>query len=162
MSRQVVTGLALVLLVGIACDEDSTGPAEPTSFAATLNGAAERPNAVTTTATGAATVTINEAASTMDFTVTVNGIVNVIAAHIHVGRTDAAGPIVVNLLPTAPAPGTITGSLSTGTITQTNITTGVPITFASLVSLMRKGDTYVNVHTQANGGGEIRGQLTPQ
>jgi hypothetical protein len=30
----------------------------------------------------------------------------------------------------------------------------------SLVTLMRTGNAYVNVHTSANKGGEIRGQLT--
>ena len=163
MSRQTVSLLAAVLVLAAgACNEDSTTPSEPTSFAATLTGAAERPNAVTTTATGSATVTIDEAASSMAFTVNVTGITNVIAAHIHVGRSDVAGPIVVNLLSAAPPAGVINGSLSTGTITQASIATGVPITFGSLVALMRKGDLYVNVHTQANAAGEIRGQLTPQ
>ncbi len=30
---------------------------------------------------------------------------------------------------------------------------------AELIELMRSGETYVNVHTQANLAGEIRGQI---
>jgi len=33
--------------------------------------------------------------------------------------------------------------------------------FDSLVSLMRSGNVYVNVHTRANTGGEVRGQIGP-
>ena len=33
--------------------------------------------------------------------------------------------------------------------------------FDSLISLMRTGDVYVNVHTRTNPGGEVRGQLGP-
>lgn len=34
--------------------------------------------------------------------------------------------------------------------------------FDSLISLMRTGDVYVNVHTRTNPGGEVRGQLAPR
>jgi CHRD domain-containing protein len=36
------------------------------------------------------------------------------------------------------------------------------ITFADAVTAILNGNTYINVHTQANLGGEIRGQLTLQ
>ena len=61
-----------------------------------------------------------------------------------------------------------TGTLVTGTNGTTE-----EITFDSLVSAIRAGNTYVNVHTSDGEppadtgpgdfpGGEIRGQLTPQ
>jgi hypothetical protein len=34
--------------------------------------------------------------------------------------------------------------------------------FDSLISLMRAGEAYVNVHTRTNPGGEVRGQLGPR
>ena len=148
-------------LAAVACSDDSTGPSQPTVFVATMTGANERPT-VTTSATGNATFTIDVAAGTIIYSVTVNNIVDVIASHIHAGRVDVSGPVVVNLLPATPAPGTINGSLVTGTLTASSIGTGVPISFASLVSLIRNGDAYINVHTQTNTGGEIRGQLVPQ
>ena len=164
MARTLVSRAlaAAMALAGLACSNDNTTPAAATQFSATLTSANERPPPNTSTATGTATVTIDETAGTITFNVTVAGITNVIASHIHVGRPDAAGPIVVNLLTTTPAPGTITGMLTSGSVTASAITTGVPITFTSLVALMRTGDTYINVHTQANPGGEIRGQLVAQ
>ena len=150
---------AALVLAGAACNDDTTAPALATQFTANLTGANEKPTAVTTTATGTATFTIDETAGTITYTVNVTNITNVIASHIHVGRSDAAGPVVVNLLATTPPAGTINGQLTAGTINAASIGTGVPITFASLVALMRSGDIYTNVHTQANPGGEIRGQL---
>jgi hypothetical protein len=149
-------------LAALACSNDSTAPALATMFAATMNGANERLNPVTTTATGSATFTIDESAGTIAYAVTVNNIVDVIACHIHAGRVDVAGPIVVNLCTTTPASGTINGTLVTGTITAASIGASVPISFASLVSLIRNGDAYINVHTQTNPGGEIRGQILAQ
>jgi hypothetical protein len=35
-------------------------------------------------------------------------------------------------------------------------------TFATLVAKIRSGNAYINVHTPANPGGEIRGQLVAQ
>jgi hypothetical protein len=153
---------AAAILAGAACGSDTTAPALPTVFTAALLGPNERPTPNTSTATGSATVTINESAQSITYTVTVNNLTTVVAAHIHTGRSDAAGPVVVNLLPTAPAAGPFSGTLTSGTATMTNIATGVPVTFNSLVSLIRNGDAYVNVHTSAFPGGEVRGQLIAQ
>jgi CHRD domain-containing protein len=159
VSRALAATLALAVP---ACSNDNTAPAAATRFAATMNSANERPTPNASTATGTATFTIDETAGTITYTVNVTNITNVTASHIHVGRADAAGPIVVNLLAATPPAGTINGQLTTGTITAASIGTGVPITFASLMALMRGGDIYINVHTQANPGGEIRGQLVAQ
>lgn len=149
----------LALLAGAACSDDNAGPSASVNFAATLTGAAEKPNAVTTTATGAATVVINDAAQTLTVTVNVTGVLDVTMAHIHIGDANTAGPIAVSLLPTPPAAGTFTGVLVTGTF-STVIAPGE--TFATLVAAMRAGNTYINVHNAVNTGGHIRGQLVAQ
>lgn len=152
--------VVLALLAGFACSDD-TGPAATVNFAATLTGAAEKPNPVTTTATGTSTVVINDAAQTFTVTVTIagTGIVDITMAHIHVGDANTAGAIAVNLLPTPPALGTFTGVLVTGTF-NTVIAPGE--TFATLAAKMRAGNTYINVHNAVNIDGHIRGQLVAQ
>ena len=124
-----------------------------------LNGAKERPAPVTTTATGAATFEVLSAGS-IRFTLTVAGITGATMAHIHTAVADSAGPIVVPLFNTTTPTGLLTGTLASGTITAANITmAGVSVD--SLLSLMRRGRTYVNVHTVTNPLGEIRAQVDP-
>lgn len=77
--------------------------------------------------------------------------------HIHVGAVDVAGGIALNLLPVPPAIGVFNGTLLSATFSGTGVVGGE--TFATLVAKIRAGTTYINVHTLANGGGEIRGQL---
>jgi hypothetical protein len=103
----------------------------------------------------------------MTYNLTVNGLVGpVTGAHIHaiprsgVAPADTTGGIVVNLNPTLPANGT--GVLATGTITQASILGlggAAAISMDSLRTLLNSGRTYVNVHTQANTAGHIRGTI---
>lgn len=150
----------LAVLAGAACSEDDTGPSAAVNFNATLTGAAERPNPVTTTSTGTGSVVINEAAQSFTVNVNVTGVLDVTNAHIHVGDANTAGPIAVGLLPTPPATGTFTGTLVTGTFSTIAAASGE--TFATLVAKMRAGNTYINVHNAVNTGGVIRGQLVAQ
>ena len=161
-------GLSTALLVfGAACDTtDSTDPTDQT-FTATLNGASERPNAVTTPATGSATFTLSADGNTLTWNATTTGLNNVVASHIHVGGAQVAGPIILGLFAgTAASNPPISGS-----VTRAAFASPLGITWDALISLMRSGDTYINVHTD-NGtapantgpgdfpGGEIRGQIT--
>jgi hypothetical protein len=155
--RILKIAVAAVFSMVSACGDD--GPASPaTSFTATLSGANEVPP-VTTTATGTATLSVSGAQIT--YTVNVTDLQNVLVAHIHVAPAGANGPIRLNLCGTgAPEPDCSTSP--TGVlVTGTNGTTfgDPPITFDSLLSAMRTGGAYVNVHTDANPGGEIRGQI---
>jgi hypothetical protein len=159
--------LAMVLACG---DDDGSGPATATSFTATLSGAEEVPP-VPTTATGTATLTVDGAAIT--YTVNVTDLQNPVVAHIHIAPTGQNGPVRLNLCGTgAPEPACTSGPGTVVLATGTNGTTvGSPaITFDSLLSAMRTGGAYVNVHTddgvgQPNTGpgdmasGEIRGQV---
>jgi hypothetical protein len=160
--------LALVAAVGIgACDEDDDDE-DSNTYVATLNGGAERP-VVNTQATGSFTLTDNGAQ--MSYILTVNNITGPITgAHIHaiprsgVAPADTTGGIVVDLAP--PNNAVTNGVLAQGTFTQANIRPlgqgATAMSMDSLRTLINAGRTYVNVHTQANPGGHIRGTIVRQ
>jgi hypothetical protein len=156
-----------VASIGIgACEDDDD---DQDTFSASLTGAAERPTAVSTTATGNFILNDN-GGPTLDFVLTVNNLTGpVTGAHIHaiprsgVAPADTTGGVAVNLNPIA---GITTGILAQGNITAASIQalpgSTTPITLDSLRTLMIAGRAYVNVHTQANPGGHIRGTLVRQ
>jgi hypothetical protein len=114
---------------------------------------------VTTTATGSATFKLLSSTS-MQYNVNVAGIVGATMAHIHIGVADSAGPIAVTLFTTPTPTGQLSGTLASGSFTASGIQ--IPgISFDSLLTLMRVGRTYTNVHTVLNPSGEIRAQITP-
>lgn len=171
-TRRLATAASLAALVGAAAlvslaacsDDDTVTPAgPPTTFGATLSGANERPNAVNTPGAGSASVSftpVSGPATSGTYTVTVTGLTGApTAAHIHApADVNTATGVLVNFNPasvTTPA-----GTFS-GTFTQADIRNPA-VSVDSVLKLVRAGLAYVNVHTAANGGGEVRGQLTPK
>jgi hypothetical protein len=85
-------------------------------------------------------------------------------AHIHFARPDVNGGVAVFLCgggnkPACPASGLVTGTLVAADVigpAAQGIEAGE---FAELVRAIRNGATYVNVHTPAFPGGEIRGNI---
>jgi hypothetical protein len=127
--------------------------------ARSLTGAKERPTPVVSSATGSATFELLSG-GTIRFNVTVAGLTGATMAHIHTGVADSAGPIAVTLFNSTTPTGPLTGALASGTFSSGNIV--LPgINLDSLLSLMRLGRTYVNVHTALNPAGEIRAQIEP-
>ena len=148
----------LGIVRGQLAKSGETAPGE--RFAAVgLSGANERPTPVTSTATGSATFERLSDGS-VRYTVTVAGLTGATMAHIHHAVTDSAGPIVVTLF-TSPTPtGLLTGTLASGSFAGANVQ--LPgVSLDSLLSLMRRGRTYVNVHTATRQAGEIRAQIQP-
>jgi hypothetical protein len=153
-TRAYPTGLIRGQLIRNGQDAPSDLFAAPS-----LTGAKERPTAVLSTATGKATFEVMSGGG-VKYTISVAGLTGAIMAHIHTGVADSAGPIVVPLFNATTPTGPLTGTLASGTFTASNIQ--IPgISLDSLLTLMRVGRTYVNVHTQANPGGEIRAQIEP-
>lgn len=156
---------SLVPVLACGDGDDTSSPA--TSFSATMSGAEEVP-AVSTTATGNATFTVNGAQ--LDYTVNVVGLSNAVVSHIHVAPAGANGPVRLNLCGTGdPLPPCTSG---TGVLVTGSNGTTLGITFDELLTAMRDGNAYVNVHTDdgvdpPNTGqgdmqsGEIRGQIEP-
>jgi CHRD domain len=95
------------------------------------------------------------------YTVNVTDIENVTAAHIHRGQVGENGPIVITLFKSeTPTTAMTTEVLSEGNITATNLEGPMAGQLLSnLTSAMQNEQTYVNVHTQQNPNGEIRGQI---
>lgn len=129
-------------------------------FAADLSGDAEVPP-VTTDATGSATVGIPDDESSIDFDVTWENLSGpATMAHIHYGAADEAGPVMIWLSEVGVSDGSyespISGSAGEAAFMPVE---GGPQSFAEALQAIRDGNTYVNVHTEANPGGEIRGQL---
>jgi hypothetical protein len=152
-ASRVLTVLAAIALLGVACKDDATGiPAGLEIFTATLNGANEAPTAITTTATGHATVTLL-GDSLVSWEVIIDSpIDSIIAGHIHRHAADSvAGNVQVNFAPPATGAG-FTGTATIGSATPAD----------SILEIIRAGRSYVNIHTKLNPGGEIRGTLVKQ
>ena len=85
---------------------------------------------------------------------------DVTQAHIHVGAEDGNGPVVAFLFGFVAEGVTTNGVLATGTITSDDLVGPLAgMSLADLVAALDSGGAYVNVHTLANPGGEIRGQI---
>ena len=145
MKTKFITLAVFFLLSGIiSCtNEDDVAPNPNVTFKASLNGASEStPNA--STATGSATLSFNT--TTKIFTITVT---HTIAAatngHIHKGTIGVSGSPVFPFV-----------SFSSP-ITYTSIALD-----ASQEADLNAGLYYVNIHSAAYPGGEIRGQLIKQ
>ena len=142
----------------VACNDSTTAPAS-TTFVATMTGANERPTPNTSTATGTATYVLT--GNLLSYVVTVNGLTAPASgAHIHVGASTVAGPVVVPYTVSA----TQSGVVSTGTIDLTFpiVSGNSSITGDSLKVLLNNGNAYTNVHNSSFPGGEIRGQIIKQ
>ena len=130
-------------------------------FRAVLTGDQEVPNPVVTTTTGRAFVLVNQAETAAEFHLHVSDGVGITQSHIHCAPAGVNGPVVVFLAGFHSAGLDIDGKwISNATFTQDSIVnTTCGSTIAELVQSMRDGNTYVNVHSVANRGGEVRGQL---
>ena len=144
----IATVLAVAATPAITLAADPPQPA----FGGPLTGAQEVPPVVTA-ATGEGTAVISPDGSTITYIVTYSGLSGAaVAAHIHTGAAGVAGGVILPL--------TVSASPMVGTLTAANFTaSGAITTFAQAVAALKAGNTYFNIHTAANGGGEIRGQI---
>jgi hypothetical protein len=120
------------------------------TFTAKLSGNDEVPP-VSTTATGMAQFKVSADANKISYILNATNINNFMMAHIHQGKAGENGEPVAAL------------SMGNGTITSSDLQQG-PLAgkqISDLVNLMNNGQAYVNIHTQQNMNGEIRGQVMP-
>jgi len=139
--------LAAVSVVAAQGAPSADGSNPVTAYAASLGGSGERPAAKGVKAGAGGLfrgiVTRTGGKSTISWSLTftkLNGAA--LAAHIHIGKPGRAGPVVVPLCGPCRSGQNGTAPLS-----------------AKALSALASGNTYVNVHTKRNPGGEIRGQV---
>lgn len=155
--------LVSVLAIGAAgCGSKSSTPTTPsntTIFTVSLLPSNEVPPVTNaeSSARGTAVVTVNSATNTIDFNVSLNSFPTtstLTAAHIHPGAAGVAGGVLVGTgLTSGNAP-----SLASGSATFSF--TGVSATADQVSQILAAPQNfYFNVHTSANGGGVMRGQL---
>jgi CHRD domain len=132
-----LVSISFVLLAGCASNsyQQSSG--------LSLTGAQEVPP-VTTSASGSGTITVG-ADKSVSGSVTTSGIAAT-AAHIHEAAMGVNGPVIVPLTKTSD--------------NVWSVAPGAKLTDAQYDSY-KAGKLYVNVHSAANKGGEIRAQLKP-
>ncbi|MEO8676674.1 MAG: CHRD domain-containing protein [Casimicrobiaceae bacterium] len=108
-----------------------------------LGGDQEVP-AVTTAAKGSGTIMVGDDMSVKG-TVTTTGI-TATAAHIHMAAAGKNGPVIVPMVKSGDNGWTFAPDAKMN---------------ADQMKAFKAGETYVNVHSAGNPGGEIRGQLKP-
>jgi len=155
IASAVLMAAIVVSATALACGSDNTTSLATTvTFATTMNGAGENP---VKNVPGAGTATIVKNGGVYTYTINFSGMSGPLTgAHIH--GPAAAGTNASVIVPFNTAGAGTSGTL-TGTFTSTNT---AAISNDSLDVLMRTGNAYVNLHTAANPGGEIRGQLLRQ
>lgn len=137
----------------------SQAQAQTVNFTAALHGGNEVPG-VSTGSVGTGTVSVNLATQVVTFRIDVyNMPVGTTQAHFHAGAAGVNGPVVVNF--TVPA-GISNDFAITGTASATDLTVRAPQginSWEDFIQALLLGNVYMNVHSTANPGGEIRGQV---
>ena len=161
---------ALLALGGLLA---TASVAKAEQIGALLTGYEETPAAVSTTASGEFTATIDPNGS-IEYSETYSGLqAPVTQSHIHVGQLGVNGSIVIFLCqtatnpdPTGLAPQCPQAGTVSGTITSANVIAGSTATqqlaakdLSAVITAIQAGAAYANVHTVVSPGGEIRGQI---
>ena len=148
---------AAALLLGVSAQAQ----AQTVRLTAILSGGNEAPNLILTGATGTGEVFVNLATKEVTYNIQIFNIPSgTTAGHFHVGPPGLAGPIVVDLAP----PRDISNDyVLSGTATAASLRPqaerGIR-DWDDFIQSLVGGQTYLNIHTAVNPGGEIRGQLT--
>jgi hypothetical protein len=129
--------------VGMLAALALAGTAVAADVKVTLSGGEEVP-AVTTSASGTGTITIKDD-KTVTGSVTTKGVMGT-AAHIHLAPAGKNGPPIITLTKKSES--------------EWTVPEGSKLTDEQYAAY-KAGSLYVNVHSAANKGGEIRGQLKP-
>lgn len=165
VSNNPLYWLGLLLLSAIlglslsACGNGTNSAVTPQVYAQ-LRGTQERPTQVATAATGAVTVTVTNS-TTLHLDINTQNLVGVTSATLNVGKPGSNGPAIFTLY-TATGNSAFPSSFHQDLTAATLIpqpTAGINSFSNAVNAVTVTGNTYVNISTQANPGGELRGQI---
>jgi hypothetical protein len=154
-------------LLALGAGQGAASDGQGRRFAAKLRGSEVVAAPVASTARGRADFRFGPDFRSLAFTLKILGGQQMTSAHLHCAPRGQTGPVIADLL------GTMADGVS-GTIkvkaglTDANIVPGVDCgssigrnigNLADLAAAFASGDVYVEVYSQANPGGDIRGQL---
>jgi CHRD domain len=154
--KRLTTWLIVGMLVTAGA---TTAVAASGHFGTHLTGDEEVP-AVVTGAQGQATFKLSDDSQSVSYKLNVSNMDDVTQAHIHIGPAGENGPVVVFLFGFVEAGVDVNGRLASGSFDAGDLVgplAGFPL--QELITAIEAGNAYVNVHTVAHPGGEIRGQL---
>ena len=159
--RKTVVLLAAIPLVAMPLLAQHS---EAREFRADLRGRNEVPLTLSA-ARGTLALTVNDADTSVHFVLEYEGLqTTVAAAHIHVGQPNVNGGVTVFLCggggrPACPQEGTVEGDFNASNVLGLTSQQLELNNLAKLLSAIRAGKTYANLHTTTSPGGEIRGQI---
>lgn len=171
MVRSVGLMVGIVLGYAAAAPELAVGQFAQ-SFRADLRGFNEVPS-ISTSGTGRFDAVLIPETGSIEYTLRYSGLESAVTqAHIHFSQAATNGGIVVFLctnLGDGPAgtqacpagDGEISGVITAAEVLGSADQGFDPGVFDQLLQAMLDRATYVNVHTEVHGAGEIRGQITP-
>jgi hypothetical protein len=178
--RAITLAIAAAVTIAVGCKKDSTTapvaavapvtPAAPVNtsvtFKATMNGANEVP-ANSSTGSGTFTATLDTVTNIFTYDITFSGLTsNVSNGHIHGPATaTAAVGTTINFNTLAGASfsfGQTSGTAHGISVLNASNQITAAMNGDSLRKILFAGLTYANIHTTANPGGEIRGQIIRQ
>ena len=151
--------LTLTMAGVLALLVSTQAQAQTLNFTAALSGGNEVPGVVTGAA-GTATVSLNQATGVVAYRVEVfNMPVGTTAGHFHVGAPGVAGPVVVNFtVPTGISNDYAITGMASATDLVPRAAQGIN-SWEDFLQALMLGNIYANVHSTANPGGELRGQV---
>ncbi|MGM0427769.1 MAG: CHRD domain-containing protein [Thermodesulfobacteriota bacterium] len=107
---------------------------------------------------------LSEDGTALQFKLVVHKVEDITMAHLHLGKAGKIGTPVAWLYPGTPPPkllpGLFDGVLAQGTLTGADLMgplRGKPL--SSLITEIRRGNVYVNIHTRTHGRGDICGPV---
>lgn len=153
----------------VSAENVRMGSMHKRTFTAHLSADNELPTAagpVISKAQGQAIFKLSEDGTSIHYKILVAGLKNAMVAHIHCGEAGVNGQPFVFLFGPSPAVN-VNGILAEGDFTQADLIqradspgcVGGLMDMEDVIERMQNGTSYLNVHTTAYPGGEIRGQI---